>query len=841
MEPNDKVPGEQTIPSDRTPSSLDRDVGEEESTLSQCNLYQEVTDIVESSRMDPSHDIRRSELLNQRSEMTARDANNGPSQHSKFQLVSRAIAEFMGVAENDSSDEELDNIDHPDGTITDNRINNSQGNESHGVNGAIIINTSSKAYHRRISSHRRIWENRRYRLAARKYGGLKEDVGDIESGHNERLTDNSTNDTQDHPDGLSPILNVMPVHTKTTFIEYSKEAYLWLVKRCLGKHPIQHGHENYVPKSFSSDQSSTQGTVSVLDEEDEFFQNNVSSQDIVDDGGGYPGSVGLSRIRRSTLENMQDNSHRVSYPYRNGENRQYGIGIVGKIFGNKIHRGHKSRLSPNLHRSRMRQPLDDAEDYRPYFTYWISFVQIIIMIMSLIWYGVANFGVELSRVEGFVKTEKLTLDQVAYHEPSNFWLGPRAADLIHLGAKYAPCMRQDSQIENENYLRNIKESNNSGCCVRNDGSGCLQTTKNQCSKQLSTFYKWGGYYGSDKGPNGRRSGPVCGQDPRYCHSPASFQPHVWKDDITKWPICNKPATEIGLGNIPSIGSPPHVSCQLTGRPCCVGIHGKCEIRSAEYCKFVNGHFHPEATLCSQVSCMSDVCGMLSFGEGGNATDQVYRIWTSLFLHAGLVHLTVTLLVQYYLMRDLEKMCGPVRMGIIYLGSGIIGNAASAIFVPHRAESGPAGSHFGLLAALVVECINVWPLLRNPGGAMAKLMGVLIFLLLLGFLPWIDNYAHTFGFISGIILSFAFLPYLTFSNSTRSATCCSSILYKRKGRIWLIGICVTLSVLLLTCLLIIFYLGDIECEWCKYLSCIPFTDKFCADQNINLERSEIYLF
>ena len=128
--------------------------------------------------------------------------------------------------------------------------------------------------------------------------------------------------------------------------------------------------------------------------------------------------------------------------------------------------------------------------------------------------------------------------------------------------------------------------------------------------------------------------------------------------------------------------------------------------------------------------MSDVCGMLSFGEGGDATDQVYRLWTSLFLHSGVVHLTVTLLVQYYLMRDLEKMCGPVRIGIIYLGSGIIGNTASAIFVPHRAESGPAGSHFGLLAALLVECINVWPILRNPGRAMAKLLGVVLFLLFL---------------------------------------------------------------------------------------------------------------
>jgi membrane associated rhomboid family serine protease len=70
------------------------------------------------------------------------------------------------------------------------------------------------------------------------------------------------------------------------------------------------------------------------------------------------------------------------------------------------------------------------------------------------------------------------------------------------------------------------------------------------------------------------------------------------------------------------------------------------------------------------------------------------------------------LLQLYLMRDLERMCGPLRMAILYLGSGLVGNMASAIFVPFRAESGPAGSLFGLLAALVIEVVNVWPMLTR---------------------------------------------------------------------------------------------------------------------------------
>jgi hypothetical protein len=276
------------------------------------------------------------------------------------------------------------------------------------------------------------------------------------------------------------------------------------------------------------------------------------------------------------------------------------------------------------------------EDYRPFFTYWVTTVQVIVMIITLCWYGIGNFGVELALKSDFVRTESLTYEQIAFHEPSNFWLGPRAADLIHLGAKFSPCMRSDQAIMDVVAVETAKENRFSGCCVRNDGSGCMQTMERECSPLLSTFHKWSPW---TKGPDFRTHGPVCGQDPRYCNNPASKAPHVWQDDLRQWPICTEKSSEID-----QIGVPDYVDCQITARPCCIGIHGRCEMRSQEYCDFVNGHFHPEAALCGQVSCMQDVCGMLSFmGQGW--PDQFYRLWTSLFLHAGLIHLAISIIVQ----------------------------------------------------------------------------------------------------------------------------------------------------------------------------------------------------
>lgn len=38
-----------------------------------------------------------------------------------------------------------------------------------------------------------------------------------------------------------------------------------------------------------------------------------------------------------------------------------------------------------------------------------------------------------------------------------------------------------------------------------------------------------------------------------------------------------------------------------------------------------------------------------------------------------------------IMRDIEKLTGSLRIGIIYLFSGVGGYLASSIFVPYRAE------------------------------------------------------------------------------------------------------------------------------------------------------------
>lgn len=89
-------------------------------------------------------------------------------------------------------------------------------------------------------------------------------------------------------------------------------------------------------------------------------------------------------------------------------------------------------------------------------------------------------------------------------------------------------------------------------------------------------------------------------------------------------------------------------------------------------------------LFVQVSCLNDICGMFPF-ISPDIPDQFYRLFTSLCLHAGLIHLAITIAFQHIFMADLERLLGPIRTAILYIGSGVAGNLTSSIFLPYKPE------------------------------------------------------------------------------------------------------------------------------------------------------------
>ncbi|ETN59202.1 rhomboid [Anopheles darlingi] len=520
---------------------------------------------------------------------------------------------------------------------------------------------------------------------------------------------------------------------------------------------------------------------------------NNSRQLYVSDGDRTTGSGIINGWRTKSAElhqqQIQHNNQQQDPAAGNGVyGQRISSNILDGVLDNSVRpvRNRVKLLRPNL--------LDERYDYRPFFTYWINTVQIVVMVLSLICYGFGPIGIGMEYRSAQVLVTSLSLQQVHHQEPRNIWIGLRSADLIHLGAKYGACMRRDAKIMDV-VSRTRKHERETACCIRNDDSGCVQSSQADCSirgwpsKTIATWKKWSP---GESGPGGRISGSVCGLDPKYCDAPASIAPHEWPDDITKWPICRK-NNQLSQRFRFKDHTAEHMVCEVIGHPCCIGVYGECRITTREYCDFVNGYFHEEASLCSQVSCLNDVCGMFHF-MATDYPDQFYRLFTSLCLHAGLLHLLVSVAFQHVLLADLERLIGPLRTAILYIGSGIAGNLTSAIFVPYKAEVGPLPSIAGVLASLMLQLVLChWKSLKKPHIAMIKLLILGCTLFGLGTLPLQQNFTGLIaGLLTGIALTLAFVPFV---NVTK---------HSRKSKINLIWTCVTLQFVLYATMFIIFY-------------------------------------
>ncbi|EAW85875.1 rhomboid 5 homolog 1 (Drosophila), isoform CRA_c [Homo sapiens] len=165
---------------------------------------------------------------------------------------------------------------------------------------------------------------------------------------------------------------------------------------------------------------------------------------------------------------------RIAVPVRKlfaREKRPYGLGMVGRL----TNRTYRKRID-----SFVKRQIEDMDDHRPFFTYWLTFVHSLVTILAVCIYGIAPVGFSQHETVDSVLRNRGVYENVKYVQQENFWIGPSSEALIHLGAKFSPCMRQDPQVHS--FIRSARErEKHSACCVRNDRSGCVQTSEEECS------------------------------------------------------------------------------------------------------------------------------------------------------------------------------------------------------------------------------------------------------------------------------------------------------------------------------------------------------------------------
>ena len=130
--------------------------------------------------------------------------------------------------------------------------------------------------------------------------------------------------------------------------------------------------------------------------------------------------------------------------------------------------------------------------------------------------------------------------------------------------------------------------------------------------------------------------------------------------------------------------------------------------------------------------------------------RAYTLVTSIFLHAGLLHLAFNSYALYVLGTLTEQVLGPTRMLATFFAAALVGGLGSAILTPWAVSVGASGGILGLFGvAVILEWVRF-------GRVSSSTIIVAILAVGGGFLQGVDVIAHVLGLAVGAAMGWAFL-------------------------------------------------------------------------------------
>ena len=228
-----------------------------------------------------------------------------------------------------------------------------------------------------------------------------------------------------------------------------------------------------------------------------------------------------------------------------------------------------------------------------------------------------------------------------------------------------------------------------------------------------------------------------------------------------------------------------VSCSNCGRPICpdcmtpTSVGMRCPECSKQRTKTTSAAAiragrgdSPQVTVALIVTCV-----VLFLGTGGgiglqsSGTGWIYqhfalrgfdtihldhdywRLVTSGFLHAGLLHIGFNMYLLWLLGNQLEPAIGSLRFGVVYFTSLLVGSFGALVQTTVVPVVGASGAVFGLMGLLAVEQYR-----RGYQPFSGGLGGLIFINLALGFVPSFNIAigAHIAGLIGGALAGLAFV-------------------------------------------------------------------------------------
>lgn len=157
-------------------------------------------------------------------------------------------------------------------------------------------------------------------------------------------------------------------------------------------------------------------------------------------------------------------------------------------------------------------------------------------------------------------------------------------------------------------------------------------------------------------------------------------------------------------------------------------------------------------------------------------NNILRLITSIFLHIGILHLIMNVWALKLLGEQTEKFYGHIKMLIIFIYSGVIGNLLSIILMnDNTISAGASGAIFGLMGAILYFSLNQRTYMAEA--LKKEILPVIIINIMLGFMiSGINMYAHIGGLIGGMLISNALgIKYKTSRFEKINGIVCSILL------------------------------------------------------------------
>lgn len=146
--------------------------------------------------------------------------------------------------------------------------------------------------------------------------------------------------------------------------------------------------------------------------------------------------------------------------------------------------------------------------------------------------------------------------------------------------------------------------------------------------------------------------------------------------------------------------------------------------------------------------------------------QWWRLFTSTFVHFGIVHIAFNMWCLWELGRALEFLMGRKAFVLTYVVSGLAASMVSIAWDPWRVSAGASGAIFGVAGAFVSYLyFRKTPV--DPAVVRHKLKSLAIFIaynLFYGLRSGIDNSAHLGGLAGGLLLGAILPPMIRATNS-----------------------------------------------------------------------------